>query len=451
MRTLDALHGLLLTRGRDGTCYLNHSMDAAAFTPGTIAATRCTHDTAPSFAAIVNAILRHQQSWMLFVGDSDTRALVLQLFQILAAGFTTATPLAVLNNSKLFIGDIGQGRHVVDDPNATEQDKNWAPLKHRNEYMRLCLLDLHFDATTGSILRQRTVPCIGREEITGPGQRFRLGPLRPGYLTFGKDYDLLPPPDLSSASVKQSPIRITFVGTAEFNQTMTTLQGLTAHVQTIPTATPRDESTRRGAFSDARLPTALYVGLGAWLNQEPSETVEQVTRRGVELAEALDLLAGAVPPPRPLIFASVLGQFNRNPSFSERFLTPHLLSSTEHAQRWRVFNRTANPVSWNTTRNGRRGLHDASGHAPPIVNFIDWQRLVSADVFAPNRLLKRRDRIGAHENGERSVGASATTRCVSSSESLEFSEHCAGFEGVVPGGAAFMEAYFHFCWPGRHT
>ena len=368
----------------------------------------------------------HRRPWLLFVGDSDTRGLVLELLQVIASGFHG---FAAARESELWLGM----RHV---PNATIAEGRLSQAK-RSDWLRKCLLDFEYNHT-GHVLSARSLHCRSYVDYTTH---------RNGYVSFGKDYNF------TSSSSRAAALRVTFVGTESINQTIASLRALAAEVS-----------------RSREPPTALYVGVGAWFKDK-----KQTLPLAPELVVSMDRLAETLPQPRAQTFATVIGQANRDTSFDNTVL-PLLIGDASsagsagsagtalpappRARPWRIFERAtklsysaAAASMWAPTASkwNARGLFATSGHAPPLVNYVDVQRLIAANAFSPaeDRHAGHWRHAGEAETeamGTRSDGNPHNTSatCVRSHR-LMYSPWCAGIGTPELGGNGFLEAYFHFC------
>ena len=140
------------------------------------------------------------------------------------------------------------------------------------------------------------------------------------------------------------------MGTSALNQTLGTLEGITAHLH--------DTGDR---------PTALYVGVGAHLAGEDSSAATALSR-------SLGDLSRRLAPPSTRVFGSVIGQRNRNAKF-DAHSAPLL-----QRQGFVVLNRST-PLHARTSASGEQGIRASTGHAPHLINLVDWQRMLAAGVF----------------------------------------------------------------------
>ena len=267
--------------------------------------------------AVLTRFKRARHTWLLLVGDSDTRGMALALLQILAAA--GAGDAAAERDAGLWLGRAGANDWQT--PGASEQ---WS---------RRCVLDWVFGGG-GEVLSTRSVSCSKLK------MRWKTD-----YAVLGRDYNLSLPAALGTAS-----LRVTFVGTSALNQTLGTLEGITAHLH--------DTGDR---------PTALYVGVGAHLAGEDSSTATALSR-------SLGDLSRRLAPPSTRVFGSVIGQRNRNAKF-DAHSAPLL-----QRQGFVVLNRST-PLHARTSASGEQGIRASTGHAPHLINLVDWQRMLAAGVF----------------------------------------------------------------------
>jgi len=215
---------------------------------------------------------------------------------------------------------------------------------------------------------------------------------------------------------------------------------------------------------------------------------------------ALDGLANLIASPQVLIYGTTLGMHNRNQTFDQRFLLPLLHNKTQlrreasewnearpardDARRgqWRLFDRSTHALSWNVTADGRRGILAANGHAPPLVNYVDWLRMFALDLFRPSPILHDGAMGLAKVYAKGDLRDPASSLNVSNNVSragcansktftrllLHFSPWCVGFGRLHAELAArnktktgvlgpydhvevFGEVYFHFCNASLHV
>ena len=347
--------------------------------------------------------LRAAHRWLLFVGDSDTRGLVLDLLQVLAAAADGGRGGAEAARAQPHLWLGGQPRAPLNltgrcgrtgwaCSNAT---KAQAAFDNHEDWSRRCLLDWAYDST-GRVVGSRSVHCTGT--IAWHYSRSE----RTEYVHFGRDYNLTDPAP-GAGSGAGGAVRVTYVGTGHEDQTDATLRALAAQMALLPAASR---------------PTLLYVAIGSWYSERSPALararVERLVGRAEQLAEVVRPVAH--------VFGTVLGQFNRNRSVG--YALARALSA-----RWRVLNRTT-PLAATTTRNGGLGgLRAATGHAPHLVNLVDLQRLLGSGA------LEGRDATGA-----------GTPSCVVP-RTLRYSFECGGFFHLPLGipRERFMEAFHHYC------
>ena len=104
----------------------------------------------------------HRRSWLLFLGDSDTRSLVLELLQLIVAGQHGAAVAA--NDTLPWLGT----RHVADGSHSTGRLSR----DERNDWLRRCFLDFTY-SRRGTLLASRLIA------IRAPHT-----PERAGYITW---------------------------------------------------------------------------------------------------------------------------------------------------------------------------------------------------------------------------------------------------------------------------
>ena len=459
-----------------------------------------------TYAALRDELSRH--SWLFFVGDSDTRVFVYEVLQVLAAGAPAYSAKVAAYNPGLWLGEIGQlpAADAVGLPEmemqTTEASRNMSR-RAKMDRMRRCLLDFSY-ADDGRLVASRSVHCR-----SGPADTF-------DYVALGVDYNL------SALEVPPGGTRITYIGTARYSQTMATLATLRAH---LSSCTVR--------------PSALYAGISSWMphgidddrqaskqpersehsgpnqaagsarpaaDKRPSpaappkldKSPEGFARAARALVAALDQLAELMPAPRSLVLASVVGMANRYQHFDPYLLRAmrekitstarvRTLHGGSQATVWRLFDRTSGNLYQLTSasaRDGASGLRTADGHAPPLVNLIDLQRLVLSGALRRGDLVPRATApAAAHpvpdvpRAGRREAWADCTqatptlsargdgrseghdhprASAVHGSTILEWrSSWCAGFpprggetrghNETVSSRPAFMEAMYHFC------
>ena len=130
---------------------------------GAKAADACDYDWL-SFAQMRARLVRHH-TWLLFVGDSDTRFLVYELLQILAAGSHSARKAEQYPGLWLALDNLGptpQNAWNYSKFNKS-QAANWFAMA--TDWMRLCLVDIIYDAK-GSIVSRDSVHCIAKRDFS---------------------------------------------------------------------------------------------------------------------------------------------------------------------------------------------------------------------------------------------------------------------------------------------
>ena len=222
--------------------------------------------------------------WLLFVGDNDT-GLVLDLLQLLSPAAGSAKgrrsaphlwlggePRAPLNISERCRG--GSCSNATHQKVLYEMHEDWS---------RRCLLDWSYD-TSGKVVGTRSVHC--RESISWK----YMSSERSEYVRFGRDYNLTDP--ATSSETGAGGLRITYVGTGHEDQTDATLKALVKQFDS----------------DGVRKPTGLYVSIGSWY-ERAENSPPHVTR----LIGSVEALATTINP-RTHVFATTLGQYNRNRS-----------------------------------------------------------------------------------------------------------------------------------------
>ena len=216
-------------------------------------------------------------SWLLFVGDSDTRVLVFELLQLLVTGARGAD--AAKADAVAWLG--------FNTSNAS--------MAERTDWLRRCLLDFVY-SRDGVLVWQQSAHCNSAVMGDYEGKPFGKQP----YIELGRDYNLSSVADMYAQSTQEAGensrayglgveggVRVTFVGVNYFNQTMRTLEGLARNLRNVP-----------------EQPTALYVGVGSWFHSEGDDFA-------AELLTSLHRLARVVPPPARLTYGRILGMSNR--------------------------------------------------------------------------------------------------------------------------------------------
>ena len=270
----------------------------------------------------VRKLLQGRYRWMLFVGDSDLRLMVLFLFQVLAQG---GYGEAAVTNRGLWLGRSGNATQPDDwaSPGAT-WDWNWS---------RRCMLDWFYEAD-GTVRATRSVQCV-------------VGSTKLGYVEFGKHYNL------SLPKVPHA-LRVTYIGTSGMAHTLKTMQSLTAHLANEVAPHSR--------------PDALILSSVAFVTAQ--DDFQQGAKDFVASAQHLAAFgsprggdSAGIP---ELIFAT--SPSHRNSNYNEAIL-PRL------PPEWHVLDRDTE-LNRLVDREGSRGIRLSSGHLPHLNNFYDLQRLV---------------------------------------------------------------------------
>ena len=339
-------------------------------------------------ASELAAALRAPPQWLLFVGDSDTRGIVLSLLQVLATAATNTHDAAAAARGLW----LGAAANASDDFAA-----------------KICHIDALYDESGRVLGDVRVLPCHsptrgGRDEISGTNLSYAL---------FGEDYSL------RSARRGRAALRVTFVTTLDEGNLVRSLAPLAASLD-----------ANADAVAGSGRPTLLYVNAGAW-GQSGVPTERRVTP--ARLMEALSTFAERhVAPSAALVWGTVAAH---RASYAKRLddeLLPHL-----PRRGWHVLSRS-HTVGRRASFAGLAGVRLSSRHAPPLVNLIDAQRLVLH--LLASRAASRAI-IGvpplATDSGERS--------CVHRQRGmLSFAAECVGF-GAARQDVRFLEALMHFC------
>jgi hypothetical protein len=352
-----------------------------------------------NYEEIRSAIVERHQ-WLMFVGDSDTRFFVFELLQILAAA--TYSPKVAARYPGLWLG--GRPFPMPDDGDVewfAEASKQVADTK--NDWMKRCVIDFVYDRR-GTLIYNHTAHCKDASPVNSSE-----------YVSLGQNYHI---DSDNSASFGPGALRVTFVGTSSFKQTAHTFGGV---AETLTSSRTK--------------PTLLWVGAGAWFGlEQPSPEEEE--RRVSAFVEQLFALSTLAPAPTVHVYATTLGQLNRNYSFSQYVrlqLRRAAVRSLPH-ESWMVFDRTFRSlVQHNVTRYGS-ALRMASGHAPPIVNFVDWQRFLA--------LLASKDEVDGPKQRCDFVADSTKISSRGQGSILKYGPWCAG---IAAGRQVFAEAMYHFC------
>ena len=268
----------------------------------------------PTPRQLWRALLPHR--WLLFVGDSDTRGLVLGLLQMLAAAGHGSE--FARQHRPLWLGSADNSTN----PQAS----------------RICHLDWGF-GPDGVVLSSRAVNCL---ELNSNRRDF--GPVQQNqsqYVVFGDDYEL------ESQAATAPSLRVTFITTNAVSQMIDGLRVLSERLDRLG----RDVSQRPGL---------LYVNSGAWQStvRPPSQNVASALERFGDgyMRPAAPLFWGTGVPERPNIDSELV------PLLSER---------------WRVLNRSSS-LALAANRHSASLVRLSSGHQPHLINNIDALRLATA-------------------------------------------------------------------------
>ena len=358
-------------------------------------ASNCTIPLAD--AAELRQQITAQQSWLFFVGDSDTRAIVFELLQLLAAGAHGVAHAA--NHSELWLGK--HHRDSSDLPSGSGRAEEWLGRKEREDWMRRCFLDFTFDRHGQLAMPPSTRYCLGDEGTPRPGKDG-------AYVAPGHDYNLSEQ-SAAGAAPAAGNLRVTYVGTNTYNQTMLVLDAVTSHLEQLRSRV---------------LPGAIFAGFGAWFKSNYT----QGSIAAGALVSKLNRLSNLTSSPHALIYSTVVGMSHRVQAF-DASIRPLL------GARWQVLERDT-VISRRAGERGFRGVRLSSGHAPHLVNYFDVQRLIAADAF-----MSHRRRGQAHQQGHGAPDEPA--KCIPVRR-VRYEPWCAGF-GNAGGGNTFLEAYWHFC------
>ena len=165
--------------GSGGDCLALFNPDGSNCSPKCSVLGRCDHGCLNWLPSVyLHGLIKKQHKWLLYVGDSDVRGMVLHLLQIFAEVGYGKTVAA--NNSSLWLGKTA----------------------------RVCHIDASFDASGRVRLPIKMVECRQR-----PGDAV--------YAMFGSDYHLNSPSD-------QSLLRVTYISTLHRGQLVDTLHALSS-------------------------------------------------------------------------------------------------------------------------------------------------------------------------------------------------------------------------------
>ena len=305
-------------------------------------------------------------SWILFIGDSDTRGLALSLLQTLAvAGHGVRVAKA---DRRLWLGDSD-----LTNPQAS----------------RICHLDFVYTAS-GVVRSARALNCL---------EPNRLIPKLPKtsrnqtYLMFGSDYTLredasaaprasrasatssaagLSAARAPSASPTASGLRVTFVSTTTVSSTVDALRVIGQQMG----------ATRRQLG-------LLYINTGAWaIGHRYLKSGMQKDPPVAAVAEALVAFAKAhvLPGEGRLVWGSGLAGIGRRTI--DDALVPLLPSP------WLVLNRSLMLHDGLVGRSAERAIQLTSGHVPHLINHVAIQQLATLVQSARHTTIGHEEAIG---------------------------------------------------------
>lgn len=278
---------------------------------------------------LLNKKSHGDRAWWFFIGDSDTRGIVLELLQIVAEAVTGSAEAA-----------------------AARRDLWWPP--EAPDGGRICHLDWAYDARL-QLRSSRIIPCTSRLKAS------------PSYIAPFVDYNVT-----DDDREERVALRLTYV--------------MTDYLSGVPKTSHAMASMFAARPARAR-PDVLYASFGSWWkNKTASDGVEPESA----IAGALRDLADAVP--RALrFFGTILGMKKRFNSLGTKagyFDNTVKLQAFQSRQlrllpsgTWKVFWRES-ALAFRAGLSGREGLMSSNGHAPHLVNWVDAQRLMMASSAA---------------------------------------------------------------------
>ena len=360
---------------------------------------RCALDWL-SPAQLLRSIKKQGHRWLLFIGDSDTRGVVLGLLQLLAAAGHTSD--VAERSRELWLGDAADSS-------------------------RLCHLDWSYDERD-RVLASRAVPCLGQHKPTF-SSAFDAINSNLGYIMFGENYTL-------DRAHEQAGLRVTYVTTTTATNM---LGGLRAMGESFDTQAGRAAGVhpRDGAVGRApRRPDFLYANAGCHIALNRSGTVEPdgAAVLGGLQAFAREHVGGS----RTLVWGTAL--HHRSWAKLDNQLLPLLPPD------WLVLNRRGNGrLASKLRRDSSSGLRLSDGHAPHLVNMVDAQRIFTAVAARADG--RRVRRAGAGAGGSE---AARPPTCHQTPPMLGYTPQCAGrwYNRSGAGRTRFIEAYQHFCRMG---
>lgn len=359
----------------------------------------CLDGWLPCSSAVRAALQRGGFTWLLLLGDSDTRGLALLLLQVLAeAGHGRATAIA---NASLWMLDVRD------------------PLV---EQTRVCHLDAYYDGK-GRLLRGDSVfvPCLD-SSAPKDGSNGAGSPNETAYALLGRDYQL------ARGAAARAQLRVTFASHTHPLQLLETLRALDAQLQGPGRPQNQRAAHSAGRWLDQR-PDLMYVAAGIWTLPRGAKAPPPEVVLG-----AVDSFAAAhVGPPhgsgvqRGLVWGTALGHRLQSS-------TPNTSMAIDDAARrwlpsrgWHVLER-GTALSRVPGLSGLRGLRLSSKHAPHLVNLADLQRLLALVLAPPPP---------PSEPPAQAACATGTAR------TLAYGAACGGFGAVSP--SRFIDAWMHFC------
>ena len=357
----------------------------------------------------VRKLLQGRYRWMLFVGDSDLRLMVLFLFQVLAQG---GYGEAAVTNRGLWLGRSGNATQPDDwaSPGAT-WDWNWS---------RRCMLDWFYEAD-GTVRATRSVQCV-------------VGSTKLGYVEFGKHYNL------SLPKVPHA-LRVTYIGTSGMAHTLKTMQSLTAHLANEVAPHSRPDALILSSVAFVTAQDDFQQGAKDFV-ASAQHLAAFGSPRGGDSAGIPELVFATSPSHR-----ETDRQSNARPKMVVPKFWVDLKPRTTKKQAAVVRNSNYNeailprlPPEWHVLdrdtelnrlvdREGSRGIRLSSGHLPHLNNFYDLQRLVHG--------------LARSETG----GERAPATCIRH-QPVNFSGACAGYvsgDSASAGENRFIEIVHHFC------
>lgn len=378
---------------------------------------------------------RRSATWLLFVGDSDTRGLVLMLLQLLAdAGYG---PQEAARRRELWLGE---------DVDSATGDVSY-------DASRLCHLDWLY-TRGGQLLRKHAVPC---RDAMSPGngsdraaeEKFLLRHSSRAanlssrqrsatYRFLGRGYGLVHEDMAATGTAHAAGLRVTYILTTTRGQFIDTLRVIASTLRTLGSAQQR--------------PSLLYCNQGAWYASGQPSVADL-------LAELAHFGTNHVMPRTQggrLFWGTVVGHRMDGAGDKAVFATQIRAEAKATAGNlptgWQLLSRDTD-LSRLAGKGGYRGLRLSFHHQPHLVNYVDLQRLIQA-------LRVQTDAV-ADAGGVDPIGSPATHQPIawgmnasspriapchagSTRVRVVFSPECAGL-GAARKDRHFLEAYQHFC------